>query len=131
MLVVTRFTVPETEGSDFAQSARSALGALAGQPGYRGGRLGRAADDPTAWVLTTEWAGVGAYRRALSAYAVKMSATPLLSRAHDEPSAFEILYADGPGAPVGAPSARAGAVEPLGGGTAPPNVRGGAGGHPT
>lgn len=108
MLVVTRFTVPEAEGPSFDSSAREALAALAGQPGYRGGRLGRAADDPTAWVLTTEWAGVGAYRRALSAYAVKMSATPLLSRAHTEPSAFELLYADGPGAPAVEPSARAG-----------------------
>lgn len=111
MLVVTRFTVPEAEGGAFEESARQALSALAAQPGYRGGRLGRAADDPTAWVLTTEWAGVGTYRRALSAYAVKMSATPLLGRAHAEPSAFEILYADGPGAPTAGPSARAGRTD--------------------
>jgi hypothetical protein len=107
VLVVTRFTVPETDGESFGRSAREALAALADQPGYRGGRLGRAADDPTAWVITTEWAGVGAYRRALSAYAVKMSATPLLSHGHEGPSAFEVLYADGPGAPAGRPSGRA------------------------
>lgn len=107
MLVVTRFTVPEADGQAFDRSAREALAALADQPGYRGGRLGRAADDPTEWVLTTEWAGVGAYRRALSAYAVKMSATLLLSRAHAGPSAFEVLYADGPGAPAARPSSRA------------------------
>jgi hypothetical protein len=107
MLVVTRFTVAESDGTAFAESARVALAALASQPGYRGGRIGRAADDPTAWVVTTEWDGVGAYRRALSAYAVKISATPLLSRGHDGPSAFELLYADGPGAPATGPSARA------------------------
>ncbi len=107
MLVVTRFSVPESDGESFGESARGALAALAARPGYRGGRLGRAADDPTAWVLTTEWDGVGAYRRALSAYEVKVSATPLLSRGCDEPSAYELLYADGPGAPATGPSRRA------------------------
>ncbi|MGI8682251.1 MAG: antibiotic biosynthesis monooxygenase family protein [Mycobacteriales bacterium] len=107
MLVVTRFSVPEGEGESFSQSARTALSALSARPGYRGGRLGRAADDPTAWVLTTEWQGVGAYRRALSAYEVRTAATPLLSRGCDEPSAYEVLYADGPGAPATGPSRRA------------------------
>lgn len=107
MLVVTRFSVPESDGESFGESARGAMAALAEQPGYRGGRLGRAADDPTAWVITTEWDGVGAYRRSLSAYAVKLAATPLLSRGHDEPSAYELLYADGPGAAVTRPSDRA------------------------
>jgi len=107
VLVVTRFTVPEADGESFGRNARAALAALAGQPGYRGGRLGRAADDPAAWVITTEWEGVGAYRRSLSAYAVKLAAIPLLSRGHDEPSAFELLYADGPGAAVARPSDRA------------------------
>lgn len=107
MLVVSRFTVAEAAGPAFDRSARAALAALAAQPGYGGGRLGRAADDPTAWVITTEWDGVGAYRRALSAYDVKMAATPLLSRARDEPSAYELLYADGPGAPAAGPTRRA------------------------
>ena len=50
--------------------------------------------DPTAWVLTTEWEGVGAYRRSLSAYDVKVDAAPLLARGRDEPSAFELLVTD-------------------------------------
>ena len=40
-------------------------------------------------MLTTEWEGPGAYRRALSAYDVKLAAVPTLSRAIDEPSAYE------------------------------------------
>lgn len=107
MLVVARFSVPEAEAESFGRDARGALAAFAARAGYRGGRLGRAADDPTAWVLTMEWDGVGAYRRALSAYDVKISATTLLGRAHGEPSAYELLYADGPGAPAGGPSRRA------------------------
>ncbi len=40
-------------------------------------------------MLTTEWEGPGAYRRALSSYDVKLTAVPTLSRALDEPSAYE------------------------------------------
>ena len=53
--------------------------------------LARALDDPTLWVLTTRWDNVGAYRRALSSYDVKLQAVPLLSRAVDEPSAYEVV----------------------------------------
>jgi hypothetical protein len=34
---------------------------------------------------------VGSYRRALSAYDVKVTAVPLLSQAIDEPSAYELV----------------------------------------
>ena len=53
--------------------------------------VGRNVDDPTRWVLTTRWEGPGAYRRALSAYDVKVEAWPVLGRAVDEPSAYETL----------------------------------------
>ncbi len=94
MLVVTRFDVPENDGTVFLDQARAALAAFAARPGYLGGRIGRAADDPTCWVLTTEWIGVGAYRRSLGAYDVKVDAAPLLARGRDEPSAFEVLHGD-------------------------------------
>ena len=94
MLVVTRFEVEETQAQDFLGKAKAALDAFAARPGYLRGRVGRAADDPTAWVLTTEWVGVGAYRRSLSSYDVKVDAAPLLSLGRDEPSAFEILVSD-------------------------------------
>ena len=48
-------------------------------------------DDPTLWALVTTWEHVGAYRRALSAYDVKLHAVPVLSRALDEPSAYEVV----------------------------------------
>ena len=95
MLVVTRFDVPEGESAAFLPKAQAALAAFAARPGYVRGRIGRAADDPTLWVLTTEWVGVGAYRRSLSAYDVKVDAAPLLSLGRDEPSAFELLVSDG------------------------------------
>jgi quinol monooxygenase YgiN len=109
MLVVSRFLVEESAAEDFATEARSALAALAARPGYRSGQLGRALDDPEHWCLVTEWESVGAYRRALSAYEVKIHATPLLARSRDEPSAYEVLVAtDSAGQVVVASSDRAG-----------------------
>lgn len=94
MLVVTRFDVPEADAQAFLPRAQAALAAFAARPGYLRGRVGRAADDPTAWVFTTEWEGVGAYRRSLGAYDVKVDASPLLALGRDEPSAFEVLVTD-------------------------------------
>jgi hypothetical protein len=95
VLVVNRFRVPEKEGERFLADAGRALAALAGCRGYRSGRVGRAVEDPSAWILQSEWDGVGAYRRALSAYDVKVYAAPLLGLALDEVSAYEVLLADG------------------------------------
>jgi hypothetical protein len=98
VLVVSRFAVADGDGDDFAERARVALAAFAERPGFRRGRLGRAVDDPAEWVLVTEWDGVGAYRRALSTYQVKVAATALLAQAREEAGAFEVLVAaDGPG----------------------------------
>ena len=91
MLVVSRFRVPVEEGEAFRAELQQALDALAVRPGHLAGTIGRNVDDPELWVLTTRWEHVGAYRRALSAYDVKLHAVPLLSRALDEPSAYEIV----------------------------------------
>jgi hypothetical protein len=94
VLVVSRFHVAEADAPAFLDRARVALRALATRPGYRAGRIGRAADEPTAWVVTSEWDGIGAYRRALSSYQAKLDAHPFLGEAIAEPSAYEVLYAD-------------------------------------
>ena len=91
MLVVSRFVVPVEQGEAFRADLTAAHDVLAERPGYLDGRIGRNLDDPTLWVLTTRWDNVGAYRRALSAYDVKLNAVPLLSRALDEPSAYELV----------------------------------------
>jgi hypothetical protein len=128
VLVLTRFSVPETEGDQFAGRARAALGALAARPGYLRGHLGRAVDDPASWVLLTEWDGVGAYRRALSAYEVRVTAVPLLALGQPEPGAFEVLATidNGGAGQVGssdraadADSTGPGAARPVTGGPAP------------
>ena len=91
MIVVNRFRVPEPVAEAFRDDLERAREALATQSGYVVGRIGRNVDDPELWVLTTEWEGPGAYRRALSSYDVKVAAVPTLSRAIDEPSAFETV----------------------------------------
>ncbi len=95
MLVVNRFRVEEGAALSFADDLAAAHALLAARPGYVGGAVGRNVDDPTLWVLETRWADVGSYRRALSSYDVKLGAVPLLSRAIDEPSAYEVMGDDG------------------------------------
>ena len=90
MLVVNRFRVPAEVADGFRERRRPRRWRLlAARDGYLDGQIGRNVDDPELWVLSTRWVHVGAYRRALSSYDVKVGAVPLLSRALDEPSAYE------------------------------------------
>lgn len=92
VLVISRFRVPREKAVDFAKEARSAIAVLADSAGFIDASLGQATDDETLRVITTRWIGVGAYRKALSRYEVKLSVIPFLSFAVDEPSAFEVVH---------------------------------------
>ncbi|TIC84830.1 antibiotic biosynthesis monooxygenase [Nocardioides sp. GY 10113] len=95
MLVVNRFRAADALAGDRIRAdLEEAHALLAACPGYLEGRLGRSLDDPDLWVLSTRWESVGAYRRALSSYDVKAGAVPVLSRAIDEPSAYELVGPD-------------------------------------
>jgi hypothetical protein len=89
VLVVNRFRVLDGESTSFREELTAARDVLAAQVGYVDGSLGRNVDEPELWLLVTRWKSVGAYRRALSAYDVKVGAWPLLGRALDEPGAYE------------------------------------------
>lgn len=89
VLVVSRFAVPAEQQDAFRRDLDRAVAALGACAGFRDADAGRNVDDPELWVLVTRWADVGSYRRALSSYDVKVAAVPLLSRALDEPSAYE------------------------------------------
>jgi quinol monooxygenase YgiN len=91
VIVVNRFRVPEGEAESFRAELVAALEPLQQQRGHVSGRIGHNVDDPELWVLVTEWESVGAYRRALSSYDVKLGAVPTLSRAVDEPGAYEAV----------------------------------------
>ncbi len=99
MLVLSRFRYP-TDATERAVAELSAcLEVFSTRPGFGSGTIGRAIDDPELWVLHTHWEGVGAYRRALSSYDVKMQAVPVLQYAVDEPSAYEVIVGEGAGEP--------------------------------
>lgn len=89
--MVSRFRVPEAESDAFRTELDLARETLAARPGFLAGTVGRNVDDPELWVLTTTWEDVGSYRRALSSYDVKLRAVAVLSRAVDEPSAYEVV----------------------------------------
>jgi len=101
--VVSRFRVPEEEAASFRDDLETARAVLAARPGFVAGTVGRNLDEPELWVLATTWENVGAYRRALSSFDVKMHAVPLLGRALDEPSAYEPVT---PGTTLNTRSAR-------------------------
>ncbi len=91
MLVLMRFRVVDADVAHLRAELTAALETLCVHRGFVRGHIGRAADDPELWILATEWQGAGAYRRALSSYDVKVNAVATLSRAIDEPAAFEVL----------------------------------------
>ncbi len=102
MIALTHFSSGESTGSDdegrsFLARAQPALEALSRCAGDRRGSIGRSPDDTDAWVLITEWANIGSYRRALGTYDVKLYATPLLALARDLPTGFENLVEIAPG----------------------------------
>jgi quinol monooxygenase YgiN len=89
VIAVLRFH-PPADPAGFFEQGRAALAALAARPGFVRGSLGRATDDDTAWALISEWESVGAYRRGIGGYEIKMM-TPFFAQVIDEPSAFETL----------------------------------------
>jgi len=89
MIVLNRFAVPADDVEPFLSGARHAVEVLASRPGFLTADLGRNLDDPSLWTITTRWTNVGSYRRALQGYESKMVVVPLLSRAIDEPSAYD------------------------------------------
>jgi hypothetical protein len=109
MLAVSRFRyADDADDADAAAAADAAdrvqgplaelglcLERLSQFGGFVSGTVGRALDDPTLWLLTTTWRDVGSYRRALSSYEVKAEVAPILSKAIDEPSAYEALAGEG------------------------------------
>lgn len=91
LLVVSRHRVPDEGRDAFLLAADRAIDALAEQAGFVSASIGQATDESDLFVIRSEWSGVGSYRRALSAFDVKVNAVPLLSTAVDESSAFEVV----------------------------------------
>jgi len=82
---------PTSDDATFISEVRAALQSLASRPGHLSSRLARALDDPSVWVLVSEWENVGSYRRALSSYDVKMASGVIMDSVVPEPTAFEVI----------------------------------------
>ena len=89
MIAIARFEQPLSQATDFRAELEAVKSVLAEAPGFITGTVGQNLDQPTLWVLTTEWQNVGSYRRALSSTRAKLEAIPVLARAIDEPGAYE------------------------------------------
>jgi hypothetical protein len=106
VLVVTRHRLPLPGYADATAAlagARDVLAVLAEQAGYLRGWIARAVDDPDLLVLAHEWADAGSYRRALSAFDVRMR-WPFFLTAVDEATAWEVLVSRTPDSVVETPS---------------------------
>lgn len=90
VLMVARLR-PASDDDTFREAVRNAIEAMAARPGHLSSRLARALDDPSVWVVVSEWENVGSYRRALSSYDVKMLSGALMAAVVPEPTAFEVI----------------------------------------
>ncbi len=88
MFAVTRLRATGQDADELVAAVGPLLEALGAMPGFRGADFGRAADDPDLFALVTRWEGVGAYRRGLSAAAVKIAGAPVWVHALDEPGVY-------------------------------------------
>ena len=110
-IALLRFRADDVPG--LMAGLRDCVVLLSGFDGFVDARVGRAIDDDRLIVMELGWVTVGDYRRALSSYDVKVNVIPLLSRALDEPTAYEVLHtrdAAGSTDAVGALAADAGSV---------------------
>jgi quinol monooxygenase YgiN len=90
VLVVARLRPPGDDAA-FRDDVRAAIAALAARPGHVATRLAQALDDPSMFVLVSEWVDVGSYRRALSSYDVRMASGVLMGAVVPEPTAYEVV----------------------------------------
>jgi quinol monooxygenase YgiN len=94
VLVVARLR-PPPDAESFREDVDRAMAALAARPGHRVTRLAQSLDDPALWVMVSEWADVGSYRRALSSYDVRMASGVLMGAVVNEPTAYEVVQSVG------------------------------------
>ena len=89
MIAIARFNQPPGSPEEFRAQLEMVKEVLSAAPGYINATVGQNCDEPTLWVLATEWQIVGSYRRALSSTRAKREAIPVLAQAIDEPGAYE------------------------------------------
>ncbi|MSW18320.1 MAG: antibiotic biosynthesis monooxygenase, partial [Actinobacteria bacterium] len=59
MIAIARFELPLSEADAFRSELESVRDVLSAAEGFVSGTVGQNLDEPTLWVLTTEWKNVG------------------------------------------------------------------------
>lgn len=91
MLVVNRFRVQdEYDTHEIDRCLDELLSLWRQQPGFIHGEYGQCVDDKTRFALSTSWATIRTYRRALGTMESKMAWMPLSMWLENEPSAYEL-----------------------------------------
>ena len=89
--VIAQLVVPEGDRAQFDQGY-ARIGELVGQsPGFLSSELGQSTDSLQDLTLIHRWEGVGAYRKFLSRYEVKLEVIPFLSKFTKESVTVEII----------------------------------------
>jgi quinol monooxygenase YgiN len=89
--VIAQLVVPEGDRAQFDQGY-ARIGELAAQsPGFLSSELGQSTDSLQDLTLIHRWEGVGAYRKFLSRYEVKLEVIPFLSKFTKESVTVEII----------------------------------------
>lgn len=91
VLAVNRFRATAATAAGLRADLERVRELFMDRPGCVAAWLGRNLDDPELWVLTSRWADLGSYRRALSSYDGKLLIVPVLAHALDEPGAYEVV----------------------------------------
>ena len=92
LVVVIRFVIDSDEAVAFTSSAQSVADVLAVRDGCTEVAVCRSTDDRGHWLISTRWASVGQYRRAMSAIDVRAQCIPFFGSAVDELTVYEVLY---------------------------------------
>jgi hypothetical protein len=85
------WTFDVTDSGLWKQQAQQALEVLQGKSGFLAGEIFHNADSPERYLVKTDWADVGSYRKALGSMEAKIGVWPFLANMRDEPTAFEML----------------------------------------
>ena len=85
------WTFDVTDQEPWLASAEAAIQVLQVKPGFIEANVFHSADEPSRFLVKTDWEDVGSYRKALGSTEAKIGVWPFLADMHDEVSAFENL----------------------------------------
>lgn len=89
--VIAQLVVPAAERARFEQGCERMVELCAESPGFLSSELGQSTDSLEDFTLIHRWANVGAYRKFLSRYEIKLEVIPFLSTFTKDSVTVEII----------------------------------------